>query len=132
MRYRTLGAGLEVSAIGIGCMPMVQGGNIVYGGGANPDDAIETMAATVIATDYKVFVGALRKDKAEGGGETKVEKVASNAHLRHMRAIIEGLASPPAEGDHEVARRSVHALKGSAGLAGEPELASTMQAASST
>ena len=43
MRYRTLGDGLEVSAIGIGCMPMVAGGNIVYGGGANPDDAVETI-----------------------------------------------------------------------------------------
>jgi aryl-alcohol dehydrogenase-like predicted oxidoreductase len=31
MKYRTLGQGLEVSALGIGCMPMVSGGNIVYG-----------------------------------------------------------------------------------------------------
>ena len=42
MKYRTLGQGLEVSAIGIGCMPMVAGGNIVYGE-ANADDAIETI-----------------------------------------------------------------------------------------
>lgn len=31
MKYRTLGQGLEVSAIGIGCMPMVRSGNITYG-----------------------------------------------------------------------------------------------------
>lgn len=43
MRYRTLGQGLEVSAIGIGCMPMVQGGNIVYGADASPDAAIDTI-----------------------------------------------------------------------------------------
>ena len=43
MKYRTLGQGLEVSAIGIGCMPMVAGGNIVYGSAASADDAIETI-----------------------------------------------------------------------------------------
>ena len=31
MKYRTLGQGLTVSALGIGCMPMVRGGNINYG-----------------------------------------------------------------------------------------------------
>ena len=31
MRYRKLGQGLEVSAIGIGCMPMIRDGNINYG-----------------------------------------------------------------------------------------------------
>jgi len=31
MKYRTLGDGLEVSAIGLGCMPMISGGNITYG-----------------------------------------------------------------------------------------------------
>jgi aryl-alcohol dehydrogenase-like predicted oxidoreductase len=31
MKYRTLGQGLEVSAIGIGCMPMIRNGNINYG-----------------------------------------------------------------------------------------------------
>jgi aryl-alcohol dehydrogenase-like predicted oxidoreductase len=31
MKYRTLGQGLKVSAIGIGCMPMIRSGNINYG-----------------------------------------------------------------------------------------------------
>ena len=47
MKYRTLGQGLEVSAIGIGCMPMVAGGNIVYGTAASADDAIATIHAGI-------------------------------------------------------------------------------------
>jgi aryl-alcohol dehydrogenase-like predicted oxidoreductase len=35
MKYRTLGHGLQVSAIGIGCMPMIKGGNILYGEAAD-------------------------------------------------------------------------------------------------
>ena len=31
MKYRTLGQGLKVSAIGIGCMPMIREGNVSYG-----------------------------------------------------------------------------------------------------
>jgi len=43
MKYRTLGDGLEVSALGIGCMPMVRGGNIKYGGDASADESIATI-----------------------------------------------------------------------------------------
>lgn len=43
MKYRTLGHGLEVSALGIGCMPMVRGGNIKYGADASPDESIATI-----------------------------------------------------------------------------------------
>ena len=43
MKYRTLGQGLEVSAIGIGCMPMVRGGNITYGATAEDDESIATI-----------------------------------------------------------------------------------------
>lgn len=39
MKYRKLGQGLEVSAIGIGCMPMIREGNINYG---VADDAVST------------------------------------------------------------------------------------------
>jgi aryl-alcohol dehydrogenase-like predicted oxidoreductase len=42
MKYRTLGQGLTVSALGIGCMPMVRGGNIVYGA-ASDDESIATI-----------------------------------------------------------------------------------------
>ncbi len=47
MKYRTLGpndgTGLKVSAISVGCMPMVRGGNITYGADADPDEAIKTI-----------------------------------------------------------------------------------------
>ena len=43
MKYRTLGQGLQVSAIGIGCMPMVKGGNILYGETADMDEATRTI-----------------------------------------------------------------------------------------
>jgi aryl-alcohol dehydrogenase-like predicted oxidoreductase len=43
MKYRELGYGLKVSAIGVGCMPMIKGGNITYGEDADPDEAIKTI-----------------------------------------------------------------------------------------
>jgi len=43
MRQRTLGTNLEVSALGIGCMPMVRGGNITYGEDASEAEAIATV-----------------------------------------------------------------------------------------
>ncbi|HEX2813258.1 MAG TPA: aldo/keto reductase [Sphingopyxis sp.] len=43
MKYRKLGQGLEVSAIGIGCMPMIKGGNILYGEAADMDEATRTI-----------------------------------------------------------------------------------------
>jgi aryl-alcohol dehydrogenase-like predicted oxidoreductase len=42
MHYRTLGNGLKVSAIGIGCMTMAEG-NIAYGDSANEDESIRTV-----------------------------------------------------------------------------------------
>ncbi len=43
MKYRTLGQGLKVSAIGVGCMPMIRGGNIIYGADADLDEATRTI-----------------------------------------------------------------------------------------
>ena len=42
MKYRVLGDGLQVSAIGIGCMPMIRNGNINYGH-ADDDESIRTI-----------------------------------------------------------------------------------------
>jgi hypothetical protein len=39
MKHRTLARSLDVSAIGIGCMPMIRGGNILYG---QADDGVST------------------------------------------------------------------------------------------
>lgn len=51
MKYRTLGAGsagggLKVSAIGIGCMPMIRDGNITYGD-ADDDESTRTIHAAI-------------------------------------------------------------------------------------
>jgi aryl-alcohol dehydrogenase-like predicted oxidoreductase len=43
MQYRELSHGLKVSALGVGCMPMITGGNITYGEAADPDEAIKTI-----------------------------------------------------------------------------------------
>ena len=43
MDTRTIGHGLRVSAIGIGCMPMIAEGNIKYGAAADRDESIRTI-----------------------------------------------------------------------------------------
>jgi len=43
MKYRTLGHGLRVSAIGIGCMPKIKGGNILYGDNVDLDESTRTI-----------------------------------------------------------------------------------------
>ena len=47
MQYRELGHGLKVSAIGVGCMPMIKDGNIVYGNDVDPDEAIKTIHSAI-------------------------------------------------------------------------------------
>lgn len=46
MENRNLGK-LAVSALGIGCMPMVRGGNIVYGGDADEGEAVATIRRAI-------------------------------------------------------------------------------------
>lgn len=43
MKYRNLGHGLKVSAIGVGCMPMIKSGNILYGEEADLGEATKTI-----------------------------------------------------------------------------------------
>jgi aryl-alcohol dehydrogenase-like predicted oxidoreductase len=43
MKYHRLGNSLDVSAIGVGCMPMIKDGNISYGDVADPQEAIKTI-----------------------------------------------------------------------------------------
>ena len=78
MNYRTLGQGLRVSAIGIGCMPMIRDGNISYGM-ADDDVSTRTIHEAIdlgitffdTAEMYGPFrneelVGAAIKDRREG------------------------------------------------------------------
>jgi aryl-alcohol dehydrogenase-like predicted oxidoreductase len=46
MKYRTLGQDLKVSAIGVGCMPMIREGNINYGN-ADDDESTRTIHAAI-------------------------------------------------------------------------------------
>lgn len=79
MKYRKLGHGLEVSAIGIGCMPMIKGGNILYGEAADLDESTATIHRAIdlgvtffdTAQIYGPFsneelLGAAIKGKREG------------------------------------------------------------------
>lgn len=43
MNYRNLGQSLNVSAIGVGCMPMIKAGNIIYGEEADLGEATKTI-----------------------------------------------------------------------------------------
>lgn len=78
MKYRTLGQGLKVSAIGVGCMPMIREGNINYGE-ANDAESIATIHRAIdlgltffdTAEMYGPFaneelVGAAIKGKRDG------------------------------------------------------------------
>ena len=47
MKYRTLGHNLNVSAIGVGCMPMIKAGNIVYGEEADLGEATKTIHCAI-------------------------------------------------------------------------------------
>lgn len=46
MKHRTLGGSLDVSALGLGCMPMISGGNITYGV-ADRAESIATIHAAI-------------------------------------------------------------------------------------
>jgi aryl-alcohol dehydrogenase-like predicted oxidoreductase len=78
MKYRTLGDTLEVSALGLGCMPMISGGNISYGA-ATRSESIATIHEAIdlgvtffdTAEMYGPFtneelVGAAIKGKRQG------------------------------------------------------------------
>ena len=71
MKYRTLGNALEVSAIGIGCMPMIREGNIRYG---VADDAASTR--TIHAA---IDLGVTFFDTAEMYGPFSNEELVGNA-----------------------------------------------------
>jgi aryl-alcohol dehydrogenase-like predicted oxidoreductase len=71
MKYRTLGHGLSVSAIGIGCMPMIRGGNISYG------DATDDVS---IATIHRAIdLGVTFFDTAEMYGPFSNEELVGEA-----------------------------------------------------
>jgi aryl-alcohol dehydrogenase-like predicted oxidoreductase len=72
MKHRTLGHGLKVSAIGIGCMPMIRQGNINYGQDANDDQSIRTIHEAI-------DLGVTFFDTAEMYGPFKNEELVGQA-----------------------------------------------------
>ena len=83
MKYRTLGHGLEVSAIGIGCMPMIRDGNINYG---LADDDVSTRTI-----QEAIDLGITLFDTAEMYGRSATR----NWSVRRSRAGATGSSSQP-------------------------------------
>ena len=79
MKYRTLAQGLKVSAIGIGCMPMIREGNITYG---HADDAESTRTI-----HEAIDLGVTFFDTAEMYGPFRNEELVGQA----IRGRREGL-----------------------------------------
>lgn len=71
MKHRTLATGLDVSAIGIGCMPMISGGNINYGP-ADDDQSVRTIHEAI-------DLGVTFFDTAEMYGPFKNEELVGRA-----------------------------------------------------
>jgi len=83
MKSRTLGQGLQVSALGIGCMPMVRGGNIVYGA-ASDDESIATIHRAI-------DLGITFLDTAEMYGPFANEELVGEAIRAKGSAARDGL-----------------------------------------
>ncbi|HWT11127.1 MAG TPA: aldo/keto reductase [Allosphingosinicella sp.] len=107
MKYRELGQGLRVSAIGIGCMGMVRGGNIVYG---EADDA-ESFATI----DRAIELGIDFFDTAQIYGPFQNEELLGRAIRRKRDGLViatkfgfrfEGNQIIGIDGSPENARRS--------------------------
>ena len=80
MKYRTLGQGLKVSAIGIGCMPMIRGGNIRYG---QADDDVSTR--TIHAA---IDLGVTFFDTAEMYGPFTNEELVGSAIKGRREGLV--------------------------------------------
>lgn len=103
MKYRTLGQGLEVSAIGIGCMPMVSGGNINYGGGGNAEEGVATIHRAidlgVTFFDTAEIYGPFQNEELVGEairGRRDKLVIATKFGFRFEGSQITGVDSSPA------------------------------------
>ena len=106
MHTRTLGHDLNVSAIGIGCMPMIKGGNIIYGAEADLDESTRTIHEAIdlgvtffdTAEVYGPYqneelVGAAIKSKGAGTREKLI--IATKFGFKIGKSIF-GVDSSPA------------------------------------
>ena len=97
MEFRTIGDGLKVSAIGIGCMPMIADGNIKYGERADADEAISTIHRAI-------ELGVTFFDTAQIYGPFSNEELVGRA-IRHRRdgLVIATKFGFRIEGDTQIA-----------------------------
>jgi aryl-alcohol dehydrogenase-like predicted oxidoreductase len=109
MEYRTLGQDLKVSALGIGCMPMVHDGNITYGA---PADEAESIATIHRAID----LGITFFDTAQIYGPFQNEELVGRAIAGRREGLViatkfgfrfDGKSITGVDGSAENARRSV-------------------------
>src|SRR3546814_5350912 len=103
MKYRTLGGGLQVSAIGIGCMPMIRGGNILYGEVADMDEATRTIHRAidlgVTFFDTAEIYGPFSNEELLGEairGKRDGLVIATKFGFRFEGKQITGVDGPPA------------------------------------
>jgi aryl-alcohol dehydrogenase-like predicted oxidoreductase len=102
MKYRTLGDGLEVSALGIGCMPMIREGNINYGA-ARDDESVATIHRAielgVTFFDTAEVYGPFANERLLGEaikGKRKGLVIATKFAMKYEGDAIVGLDGTPA------------------------------------
>jgi aryl-alcohol dehydrogenase-like predicted oxidoreductase len=102
MKYRTLGDGLEVSALGIGCMPMIREGNINYGA-ARDDESIATIHRAidlgVTFFDTAEVYGPFANERLLGEaikGKREGLVIATKFAMKYEGEAIVGLDGSPA------------------------------------
>ena len=102
MKYRTLGDKLEVSALGLGCMPMISGGNITYGA-ANRTESISTIHEAIdlgiTFFDTAEMYGPFSNEELVGAaikGKRKGLVIATKFAMRWNGDQMAGLDGSPA------------------------------------
>jgi len=102
MKYRTLGDKLEVSALGLGCMPMISGGNITYGA-ANRTESISTIHEAIdlgiTFFDTAEMYGPFTNEELVGAaikGKRKGLVIATKFAMRWNGDQMAGLDGSPA------------------------------------
>jgi aryl-alcohol dehydrogenase-like predicted oxidoreductase len=80
MKYRTLGDSLEVSALGLGCMPMISGGNITYG--------VATRSESIATIHEAIDLGITFFDTAEMYGPFTNEELVGAAIQGKRKGLV--------------------------------------------
>ena len=101
MKYRTLGRDLEVSALGIGCMPMVREGNITYGQ-ASDEESIATIHRAIelgiTFFDTAQIYGPFQNEELVGraiAGRRNGLVIATKFGFRYDGAQVTGIDGSP-------------------------------------